>query len=246
VYGHEDIDNPTPNVVASDENPEDTSSDGIWQQIGTNDWLVTFRTHFRTQLSETSTVFRDLLRQRSVVLLLLVFMLAAPLGKGLGQTFVQYVSKRYHKSIEEVGYLFALRGGLTLVVMGGLLPLVSYWLSRSSSRVVSPSASSSSPSCPLLEAQTGGRKVARSKRPVSPFARDLLLAQLSAFFSLLGFFGLDTPSYPVLVSSLAVESLGSGLLPLCRSMITNFTTAAHTSSSPTSLHNLTVRCHPMQ
>ncbi|KAH7029285.1 major facilitator superfamily domain-containing protein [Microdochium trichocladiopsis] len=225
----EEIDNLLPSSPRRDTdydgaNTEDDESD-IWRQIQDKGWLATIKAHCRHQLSEAQTIFREL-RQRSVILLLLVFMLTAPLGKGFGQTFVQYVSKRYHKTIEEVGYLFALRGGLTLVIMGGLLPLLSWWLTSSSS-----SSSSSSASTSAAAATSGRRSTKRRGRaPLSPFARDLLLAQLSALFSLLGFFGLNTPSYNILVGSLAVESLGSGLLPLCRSMITNFTTPARTSS----------------
>lgn len=192
----------------------------VWQQIQSKGWLRTTKSHFSAQFAEARGVLHDL-NQPSVILLFVVFAVTAPLGKGFGQTFVQYVSKRYHKTIEDVGYLFALRGGLTLLIMGFLLPLLSHLLTFSSS----PTSST-------------GRLPRRSFIKITPFRRDLLLAQGSALFSLLGFFGLSTPSYPVLVGSLAVESLGSGLLPLCRSMVTNFAGPDGGASHTTSLFSL--------
>ncbi|KXJ90723.1 major facilitator superfamily domain-containing protein [Microdochium bolleyi] len=192
------------NYLHEDEGDTTDANDDIWQQIQSKGWLRTIKSHLSSQLREARGILRDLAGQRSVVLLFAAFAITAPLGKGFGQTFVQYVSKRYHKTIEEVGYLFALRGGLTLVIMGLLLPLLSHML-------------------------TSPRFLPARLRP-SPFRRDLVLAQMSALFSLLGFFGLSTPSYGVLVGSLAVESLGSGLLPLCRSMVTNFCPAERTTS----------------
>lgn len=232
-YSHEDIDDPVPNINAPDDNSDDTSPNDIWQQVRTVGCLATFRTLFRAQLSEASTVFRALLHRRSVVvLLLLVFMLAAPpWAEGLrADVCVQYVNKRYHKSIGKGAE------ALTQVVMGGLLPLVvSCWLScRSSS-----SSSSSSPSSHLLSgAQTKPqRSAAITITPISPFTRDIPpRPALRALSSPAGLSPACTPrptrsSCPPWPSS---PWAAPACCRLCRSLITNFTTTTTTPAAQTS------------
>ena len=84
-------------------------------------------------LSQLSSVFSDSnlrssLKKRSVLLLLLGSFLAAPLQLGTGPIFIQYYSKRYSKTIEEAGYMLAIRGGLTIIVVGVLLPALSKYI----------------------------------------------------------------------------------------------------------------------
>lgn len=73
---------------------------------------------------------RSVLKTRSVALLLLVFVLVSPFPTGMGFLFLQYYSKRFGKSIEDAGYMLAIRGGLILLV-GALLPILSKYLGSS-------------------------------------------------------------------------------------------------------------------
>ncbi|KAI0446875.1 MFS general substrate transporter [Xylaria telfairii] len=70
---------------------------------------------------------RSVLKARPVALLLLVFVLVSPFPTGMGFLFLQYYSKRFGKSIEDAGYMLAIRGGLILLV-GALLPIASKYL----------------------------------------------------------------------------------------------------------------------
>ncbi|KAI0468141.1 hypothetical protein F4859DRAFT_524652 [Xylaria cf. heliscus] len=87
----------------------------------------------------TSQVTRDfynsgshpVLKKRSVALSLLVFVLASQLSTGMGSLFLQYYSPRFGKSIKDAGYMLAIRGGLTLVVVGALLPISYRYLGSS-------------------------------------------------------------------------------------------------------------------
>lgn len=134
---------------------------------------------------------RSVLSKRPMVLILLVFMLIAPLPSGMGSLFLQYYSKRFGKSIEDAGYMLAIRGGLTIVVVVVLLPVLSRYLGSSS--------------CIRLSA----------------FRRDLALAQASAACAGLGYFLLGGPNIAFLISGIVVLTLSVGIGPLCYSLISN-------------------------
>ncbi|KAI3325428.1 MFS general substrate transporter [Xylariaceae sp. AK1471] len=154
--------------------------------------------------SKISRVFynsdlRSVLKKRSVILLLLTFMFAAPLPMGMGPMFLQYYSKRFKTSIEDGGYMLAIRGGLTIVVVGVLLPALSKYMSSSS--------------CIRLPS----------------FRRDLVLAQASAAFAGLGYLLLGGPDIAFLISGIIILTLSAGLGPLCRSLISNLVEPDKTS-----------------
>ncbi|KAK5625115.1 hypothetical protein RRF57_000831 [Xylaria bambusicola] len=79
-------------------------------------WRIAIMSQLKSIFSDSNLV--SVLRKRSVLLLLLVFILTAPLQLGMGSLFLQYYSKRFEKSMEEAGYMLALRGGLTIIVVG--------------------------------------------------------------------------------------------------------------------------------
>ncbi|KAI8962375.1 MFS general substrate transporter [Daldinia sp. FL1419] len=143
---------------------------------------------------------QQLLRKRSVLLILLAFMLITPIALGTGTTFLQYYSTRFHKTLEEAGYMLAIKGGLTVLVMGIFLPGLSRF--------------SSSPNSPIR---------------LSAFRKDLLLAQVSAAFLCLGFLALAGPNTGFIIRGLVILTFGSGLGPLCRSILTNFVQHGQTS-----------------
>lgn len=73
----------------------------------------------------------SVLRKRSVTLILLMFMLTAPLPSGSSPLFLQYYSKRFRKSIENADNMLVIRGGLTIIVVGVFLPVLPRYLSFS-------------------------------------------------------------------------------------------------------------------
>ncbi|KAI1129768.1 MFS general substrate transporter [Nemania abortiva] len=162
-----------------------------------NEW----RSAVKTRLTRVfyNSDFRLVLRKRPVVLLLLVFALTAPLPAGMGSMFLQYYSKRFGKSIEDAGYMLAIRGGLTIVVVGVVLPMLSKYINSSSS----------------VQLPT--------------FRRDLILAQASAAFAGLGYFLLGGPNMASLISGIVVLTLSVGISPLCRSLISNLVKPDQTS-----------------
>ncbi|KAI0516926.1 MFS general substrate transporter [Xylaria bambusicola] len=160
-------------------------------------WRIAIMSQLRGIFSDSNLV--SVLRKRSVLLLLLVFILTAPLQLGMGPLFLQYYSKRFEKSIEEAGYMLALRGGLTIIVVGVLLPVLSKYISSS------------------------------SFVRLSNFRRDLVLAQASAVFAGIGYFLLGGPEKASLISGIVILSLSTGLGPLGRSLISNLVEPSQTS-----------------
>lgn len=104
-------------------------SDDSLSGVEVQEWRNAITSRFNRVLYNSG--LRSVLRKRPVVLILLVFMLTAPLPAGMGSLFLQYYSKRFGKSIEDAGYMLAIRGGLTIVVVGVLLPVLSRYLSSS-------------------------------------------------------------------------------------------------------------------
>ncbi|KAL7619659.1 hypothetical protein AAE478_010200 [Parahypoxylon ruwenzoriense] len=177
-----------------------SGSDGdLWAEIRKKGWYRVTKSHFINQLHD---VGRSLLvlKRRSVALILLTFMLLVPIGLGIGPTFLQYFSTRFHRKLEDAGYVLAIKGGFTIFVMAVVLPGLSKLLSSTSS--------------PLR---------------VSAFRRDLILARGSAVFLFIGFLALAGPDMGFVIAGLMILTLGSGIAPLCRSLITNFTQPGQTS-----------------
>lgn len=76
--------------------------------------------HSRERLSESLRM----LHQRSIILLLITFFITEPSQYASGQTLAQLISKRFHWSLAQTGYMFSARGVLTVVVLA-VLPLLS-------------------------------------------------------------------------------------------------------------------------
>ncbi|GAP85022.2 putative general substrate transporter protein [Rosellinia necatrix] len=143
---------------------------------------------------------RSVLGRRPVALLLAAFALAAPLSSGMGPLFLQYYGRRFGGSAAgDAGYVLAVRGALTVAVVGALLPALS--------RRLGPS----------------------SRRRLPAFRRDLVLARASAALAALGYVLLGGASLASLVAGAAVLALGAGLGPLCRSLISGLVDADQTS-----------------
>lgn len=141
-----------------------------------------------------------MLKSRSVALILLTFMLLTPIGLGIATTFLQYYSTRFHRKLEDAGYMMAIKGGFTILVMAVILPGLSRLLS--------------SPTSPIR---------------LSPFRKDLILAQASAVFLFVGFLALAGPDVGFVISGLIILTFGSGIGPLCRSLLTDFAQVGQTS-----------------
>ncbi|KAI0534188.1 MFS general substrate transporter [Xylaria digitata] len=183
-----------PETAHSSKSPR---GDGNWFGAGDQGWRIAIASRL-TRVFYNSDL-RSVFKKRSVVLLLLVFMLTAPLPMGMGSMFLQYYSKRFGKSIEDAGYMLAIRGGLTIIVIGILLPVLSQCISSSS----------------------------YIKLPA--FRRDLVLAQTSAAFGGIGYLLLGGPDFVFLISGMVVLSLSTGIGPLGRSLISNLVEPSQTS-----------------
>ncbi|KAI0416049.1 MFS general substrate transporter [Xylaria grammica] len=170
---------------------------GSWSWANYQGWRIAITSRL-TRIFYNSDL-RSVLKKRSVVLLLLVFMLNAPLPMGMGSMFLQYYSKRFGKSIEDAGYMLAIRGGLTIVVVGVILPVLSRCINSS------------------------------SYIKLTAFRRDLILAQASAAFGGLGYFILGGPNFVFLISGIVILSLSTGTGPLCRALISNLVEPSQTS-----------------
>ncbi|KAI1371182.1 MFS general substrate transporter [Hypoxylon crocopeplum] len=163
-------------------------------------WYDAAKSHIKHRLRDAGRSLQ-MLKQRSMALILLTFMLIYLMGIGTaGPTFLQYFSTRFHRRLEDAGYVLAIKGGLTILVMAVVLPALSKLLS--------------SPTSPIR---------------LSSFRRDLILAQASAAFSFIGFLALTGPDVGYVIAGLMVLTLGSGLGPLCRSLLINFAEPGQTS-----------------
>lgn len=76
--------------------------------------------HARERLVESLTV----LRKRPVVLLLVMFFISDPVQLASGQVLTQLLSNRFKWLLKDIGYLFSVRGILTVVVLA-VIPFVS-------------------------------------------------------------------------------------------------------------------------
>ncbi|KAJ2988997.1 hypothetical protein NUW58_g3692 [Xylaria curta] len=172
-------------------------TDDDWVEVRDRGWRKAITSRFARVFYNSD--LRSVLKKRSILLLLVASTLTAPLTTGTGSLFLQYYSKRFGKSIEDAGYMLAIRGGLTIIVVGALLPLLSKYLT-SSSYISLPA-----------------------------FRRDLLLARASAASAGLGYFLLGGPSTAFLTSGIGILALSSGIGPLLRSLTSNLVQSHQTS-----------------
>jgi MFS transporter, PCFT/HCP family, solute carrier family 46 (folate transporter), member 1 len=142
----------------------------------------------------------SMLKSPPLALILLTYLIQAPIILAIGQFFVQYVSKRFGWSLSKTGYLLSMRGIVSIIVLLVALPGLSKLLL--------------SPSFPFR---------------FSASRKDLILAQFSALFLTLGSLLLAGPDISLVILGVVVITLGGGLAPVCRSLLTAFIDPQHTS-----------------
>ncbi|KAK0645422.1 major facilitator superfamily domain-containing protein [Cercophora newfieldiana] len=160
----------------------------------------TIATHLRSSLSRLANSVK-MLKSWSLALVLSTFTIQDMELVATSQFFVQYISKRFDWSLAEAGYLLSIRGTINIVLLLVVLPGLSRLLVSSAS--------------PLQ---------------LSPARRDLVLARASALFFAVGAVLLAGPSVSLAIAGLALNTLGSGLSSLCRSLATTYVDAQHTTA----------------
>ncbi|KAI0893041.1 MFS general substrate transporter [Annulohypoxylon nitens] len=164
-------------------------------------WYDVMLNHLRSHFRGINSSLRAF-KKGSVALLLVVFMLITPSGLGTGPTFLLYFSTRFHRSMVDAGYMLAIKGAFVILVMALILPTLSKILT--------------SPTSPVR---------------LSSFRKDLYLARGSALFNCLGFIALAGPNVGFVVCGLITLTFGSGIGPLCRSLLTSFARPGQTSQT---------------
>ncbi|ROW15669.1 hypothetical protein VPNG_02111 [Cytospora leucostoma] len=164
-------------------------------------FLSSIRNHITKSLSRFKQSI-TVLHSPSAFFVLLVFLCQVPVILAAGQLFVQYVSKRFGWSLAETGYLLSIRGITSIFVLLVGLPQLGKFLT-----------SSSTP--PIY---------------LSPQSKDLALARLSALCITTGALLMASNVIPIIAAGQVILTLGDGLIPLCRSIITSFVDAEHFST----------------
>ncbi|KAI0005261.1 MFS general substrate transporter [Xylariaceae sp. FL0662B] len=147
-----------------------------------------------------------MLTNRAVIMLLLCILTLIPVNVSLGSILLQYVSQRFGWSLADTGYLLALRGGFVILVMGFVLPGIST----------------------LLTSGWGSASLSMHRK-------DLFLARCCAVALLVGCIFLAGPGIGYVAVGLVITALGSGLGPLCRSLVLDYVETTQTSSLFTSI-----------
>lgn len=158
--------------------------------------LVSHVKHTRIRLAESVSV----LRSRSIAILLLLFFVHAPITMSHGQTIAQTISKRFHWTLAQTGYLFSVKGIIMVVVLA-LMPFFSSFLTS-----------------PRL-----------GKYQLSIFKRDLRLAQLSLVFLIVGSILMGGESLAEVITGLVVSTFAIGIDSLAKSLIASYVDKEHTS-----------------
>ncbi|KAH9214752.1 major facilitator superfamily domain-containing protein [Leptodontidium sp. 2 PMI_412] len=141
-----------------------------------------------------------MLKSPSLAIVLLSFVVQMSLFFGKSTFFIQYFSKRFGWTLAKTGYLLSYRGIISVAVLLLILPGVSKLLL--------------SPSLPFR---------------FSAAKKDLVLAQCSALLMIFGYFFIGGPTVPVVFFGIIVATLGDGLAPLSRSLLTAYIDPQHTS-----------------
>jgi len=142
----------------------------------------------------------SMLKDRSVVLLLVTFLTQNPVQTAQGGILAQSVSKRFGWTLAETGYLLSLRGLITIAVLA-LLPLLS--------------------SC-LTSPRLG-------RWQLTTFRKDLLLAQGSAVCLVAGSALTGGQSMGSIWAGLVISTLAVGLGSLTKALVACYVDEAHTS-----------------
>ncbi|KAK7745877.1 hypothetical protein SLS53_002595 [Cytospora paraplurivora] len=163
-------------------------------------FLSSIRIHITNSLSRFKESI-SVLHSPSAFFVLSVFICQVPVILAAGQLFVQYVSKRFGWSLAETGYLLSIRGMTSIFVLLVGLPQLGKFLTSST--------------MPFN---------------LSPPRKDLVLARLSALCITTGALLMAGNVLPIITAGQVILTLGDGLIPLCRSIITSFVDAEHFST----------------
>lgn len=155
--------------------------------------------HFWHTLTQLSESF-SMLKSPSLTIILFSFVVQMSLFFGKSTFFIQYFSKRFRWTLAKTGYLLSYRGIISVAVLVVILPGISKLL-------LSPNY----------------------RFRFSVAKKDLVLAQFSAVLSILGYFCIGGPTVPIVFFGIIVATLGDGLSPLCRSLLTAYIDPQHTS-----------------
>ncbi|KAB5555062.1 major facilitator superfamily domain-containing protein [Coniochaeta sp. 2T2.1] len=158
--------------------------------------LLSHVKHTRSRLADSLSV----LRSRSIAVLLLLFFVHAPVTMSHGQTIAQTISKRFHWTLAQTGYLFSIKGILMVVVLAAMPFLSSFLIS------------------PRL-----------GKYQFSIFKRDLRLVQLSLIFLIVGSILMGGETLPEVITGLVVSTFAIGIDSLAKSLIASYVDKEHTS-----------------
>lgn len=139
----------------------------------------------------------SVLPSTSAILVLLVFLGHDFVVRAAGPLFVQYISKRFHWTLAEAGYLLSVRAVTTIFVLLIGLPALGAFLTSSN--------------VPMH---------------VPPRMKDLVLARMSSLATTLGALLMGAGDIvPVIVAGQVIMTLGDGLTPLCKSILASYVEA---------------------
>lgn len=161
-------------------------------------FVAAIRSHLEHAVDRLSESL-SMLKTPSLAILLATFLVQSPVQISQGQTLAQTISKRFHWTLAQTGYLFSARGLLTVVVLG-VLPAVS-------SALTSP-------------------RMGRFR--LSPFRKDLRLQQasllaLAAGSALTG----GGATFGAVAAGQAVSTLGVGGASAAKALAAYYVDAAH-------------------
>lgn len=156
-----------------------------------NSTLSALKLHWRESTARYSRSFA-LINSSSIFFILTAFTSAIPVAQSVGQFYVQYISKRFGWTLAHTGYLMSIRGITSILVMLVILP-----------------------------ALKGLMQGPGHPHRLSSVRKDLLLAQWSATCLSIGAFLMAGISIPIVVVGEITLTMGNGLIPLCRSVLTS-------------------------
>ncbi|OBT97359.1 hypothetical protein VE01_04399 [Pseudogymnoascus verrucosus] len=157
-------------------------------------------TSIKDHLRTTIASTSSMFNSTPAILLLSTFFLVV-LAVQMVQLALRDVSTRFHWSLAQAGYLMSVRAAIDMSVILAILPIASHLLTR--------------PRGPALSTR----------------AKDYLLALLSAGAMVTGCVLLAlSPPLALVLTALAIFSLGSGFMGLCRSLLTELVPASQVAS----------------
>ena len=142
----------------------------------------------------------SMLKTPSLAILLATFLIQSPVQISEGQTLAQTISKRFHWTLAQTGYLFSIRGLLTVAVLG-FLPAVSS----------------------LLTSPRLGRF------QLSVFRKDIVLEQMSLLALVVGSALTGGATFPQVVAGQMISTLAVGGSSMAKSLVAYYVDAEHTS-----------------